>query len=70
MLVASGAMDPCGNFGKGVKRCFSYMQDCGMTHISLKLYPGARHEILNETNRDEVYADMLALVRKPIGITS
>ncbi|MBS5644507.1 MAG: lysophospholipase [Clostridiales bacterium] len=60
VLVASGAMDPCGNFGKGVKKVFSYMQDCGMTHISLKLYPGARHEILNETNRDEVYADMLA----------
>ena len=28
--------------------------------INIKLYPGARHEILNETNRAEVYADILA----------
>lgn len=44
----------------------------GMTHLqgsrtSAKTYPGARHEILNETNRDEVVQDMLAFVEGVLG---
>ena len=36
------------------------LKDAGVKDVFLKLYPGARHEILNETNRAEVYADILA----------
>ena len=32
----------------------------GLKDLTAKLYPGARHEILNETNRDEVHRDLLA----------
>ena len=40
--------------------CRSALQDAGVEDVSIRLYPGARHEILNETNRAEVYADILA----------
>ena len=35
--------------------------------MTVKLYEGARHEILNETNRDEVYRDILATVDRMVG---
>ena len=39
---------------------YRMLQDAGVEDVSIRLYPGARHEILNETNRAEVYADILA----------
>jgi len=59
VLMISGEMDPCGDYGRGVKTVFSHMQKRGMTDIALRLYPGARHEVLNEINKDEVYQDVL-----------
>ena len=38
-------------------------RNAGMTDVSVTLYPGARHEILNETNRGEVTADIIAWLR-------
>jgi len=35
-----------------------------MKDLSMKLYPGARHEVMNETNRDEVAADLLSWLEK------
>ena len=35
-------------------------RDAGLTEVTFGLYAGARHEILNETNRDEVTADVVA----------
>ena len=36
------------------------LRGVGVHDVTLTLYPGARHEILHETNRDEVVADILA----------
>ncbi len=36
------------------------LTDAGVRDVTLKVYPGARHEVFNETNRDEVEADLLA----------
>ncbi|HET7792976.1 MAG TPA: alpha/beta hydrolase [Rhizobacter sp.] len=44
-------------------------RDAGLTDISVRLYPGARHEVLNETNRDEVVADFVAWVERVLGQT-
>lgn len=55
----AGDADPVGNMGKGVKKVFGLFEKAGCRDLALKLYPGARHEILNETNKEEVYADML-----------
>lgn len=60
----SGDADPVGGMGEGVKKVFALFQKAGCCDLSLKLYPGARHEILNEINRQEVYEDMLAWLEK------
>lgn len=58
--LVAGRMDPVGNYGKGVEEVHQMLKDAGVSDLTLTLYPGARHEILNETNRDEVYKDILA----------
>lgn len=54
----AGDKDPVGNSGKGVEKVVGFFQRAGVKDITLKLYPGGRHEMLNETNKDEVYADI------------
>lgn len=56
----SGNMDPVGECGKGVQKAYSNFLEAGMKDVSIKLYPGGRHEMLNEINKDEVYTDILA----------
>ena len=57
ILLVSGADDPVGEMGKGVRRAEEGLEKAGL-HPEMKLYEGGRHEILNETNRQEVYADI------------
>lgn len=59
IYLFSGDQDPVGGNGAGVRRVYGYFKDHGTRDLELKLYPGARHETLNETNRMEVYADVL-----------
>lgn len=60
ILMIPGENDPAGDMGKGVKRaCISY-QKAGVKDISLTLYPGLRHEILNEYQAPQVMSDILA----------
>lgn len=59
VLFISGEMDPVGDCGKGVKRAYEGFRKAGVRDVSLKLYPELRHEILNETCRETVYADIL-----------
>lgn len=54
----SGADDPVGELGKGVIRAYEAFLRAGMKDVSLKLYPNLRHEILLETDRDEVMSDV------------
>jgi len=56
----SGALDPTGDSGDAVRRVYGFFKKAGCTDVSLKLYPEGRHEMLNEINREEVYADTLA----------
>ena len=42
-------------------------REAGLTRMEVKVYEGGRHEMLNETNRDEVVADLLAWLRKTVG---
>ncbi len=58
VLLISGADDPVGQYGKGVRRVGQRLMDAGVDDVSIKLYPNARHEVLNEINRDEVMADI------------
>ena len=58
----AGGEDPVGNYGAGVRKAAQMFVRSGMKHVSVKLYPGCRHEILNELNKDEVYADVAAWI--------
>lgn len=58
VFFISGEDDPVGSMGKGVLREARRFQKIGMKSVDCKLYPNARHEILNEKNRQEVYADI------------
>ena len=59
ILFISGDADPVGGWGKGVRTVFERMQALGIRDITLKMYPGARHEVLNELNKEEVWNDVL-----------
>lgn len=59
LLVTSGEQDPVGDLGEGVKKVDAMLRETGHTDVTLKLWPDCRHEILNELNRDEVYACIL-----------
>lgn len=59
MFLVSGKEDPVGSLGKGVEKAFKLYKDVGIKNVSIKLYPGDRHEILNELNRDEVEEDII-----------
>ena len=54
----AGAEDPVGAYGDGVRKAAQMFIRSGMKHVSLKLYPGCRHEIHNELNKDEIYKDI------------
>jgi len=60
MFLLSGDMDPVGSYGKGVMEVHDRLLDAGVDEVKIKLYPDGRHEMLNELNRQEVYADILA----------
>ena len=55
LLIISGEMDPVGDLGKGVQKVYQLYTSAGIADVTLKLIPGARHELLNETNRKEIY---------------
>ena len=56
ILFISGSRDPVGHNGKGVKKVYETYASMGYkNNISMKLVPNARHEVLNEINKEEVY---------------
>lgn len=59
ILILSGDKDPVGKNGKGVSQVFQSLKNIGIKDIQLSLYPDGRHEMLNETNRHEVYRDLI-----------
>ena len=57
-------LDPVGENLVGTRRLVERYNALGLTRIETHYYPGARHEVLNETNRDEVQRDVLAWLAK------
>lgn len=60
VLIVSGGDDPVGNFGKGPQQLYEIYRKCGLTDVQIRIYPGDRHEILNELDHETVDADILA----------
>ena len=59
ILLISGAEDPVGDYGAGVRTVVQKLKDTGHTRVTEQIYPECRHEVLNELNRDQVMADVL-----------
>jgi len=66
VILLSGDMDPVGGFGEGTRQVFKQLQMAKIEDLSLKLYPGLRHEILNEPGNEQIYKDILEWIQKHI----
>lgn len=64
LLFISGEDDPIGNFGKGVRQTVANLKTDGFENVTMQLFPQKRHEILNEANKQEVYATVLQWLDK------
>lgn len=59
VLIVSGTEDPVGSYGKGPTEISEKLQQRGLSDVTLKLYEGARHEILNDFCRKKTYKDII-----------
>lgn len=66
VLFISGQDDPVGGFGKDVEKVFHSFEALGMENVQMKLYPGDRHEIINEADKDQVYGDIYRFILQRI----
>ncbi|MBQ7105310.1 MAG: alpha/beta fold hydrolase [Bacilli bacterium] len=58
ILFLSGSDDPVGDYGKGVDKAYKDFKKAGIKNLSIKMYPGLRHDILNEKSKNEIYEDV------------
>ncbi len=58
MLIVSGDKDPVGDDGKGVQMVYERYHKAGVKDLAMELYENARHELLHETNRLDVFEDL------------
>ena len=58
VLFVSGDQDPVGNFGQGVKAACEKFKNAGLTDVTLRLFEGDRHEVLNELDKEKVFAEL------------
>ena len=63
ILLISGEEDPVGSYGKGVRTVEQKLKETGHTHVTLLLYPECRHEVLNETNKQQVMEELLDWIK-------
>ena len=59
IYLFSGALDPVGKAGVGITALQAILHKSGVRTVDMHLYPEARHVTLNETNREDVYQDLL-----------
>ncbi|MEH0108882.1 lysophospholipase [Tersicoccus sp. MR15.9] len=64
VLFASGEKDPLSGDGALIELVAQRYRDAGVTDVSVTVYPGARHEIVNEINREEVTDDVVAWLNR------
>jgi lysophospholipase len=64
IYMFAGDMDPVGDYGTGPKLVYEKLKKFGAEDITLKMYEEGRHEMLNETNKDEVYQDLMNWLEK------
>ncbi len=66
ILIVSGTDDPLAQGGAAIQALADRYRTAGLSDVEVALYPGARHEVLNETNRDEVTADVITFLDRTL----
>jgi alpha-beta hydrolase superfamily lysophospholipase len=66
VLMITGEMDPASGMGANARELERRLREAGLD-VTAHYYPEARHEVLNETNRDEVTADVVAWLDEVVG---
>jgi alpha-beta hydrolase superfamily lysophospholipase len=64
--IIFGTSDPVGEQGKGVARLLKILAQAGLSAVSSQPYDGARHELVNEVNREQVTKDLIAWICRVI----
>ncbi len=67
ILFIAGAEDPCIISEKDFQKAVNFLRERGYKNVESKLYPGMRHEILNEVGKMQVWQDVVAQTRKVEG---
>jgi alpha-beta hydrolase superfamily lysophospholipase len=67
VYIISGACDPVGDHTRGVRLLLDAYRGAGLTNVAHHFYPGARHELFNEINRDEVTSDLIGWLKEIMG---
>lgn len=65
-LLMAGTEDPVGQYGKGVEEVYRKMIKAGCTNVTLQLYEGDRHVLIQEDDKEEVLENLLMWIRKQI----
>jgi alpha-beta hydrolase superfamily lysophospholipase len=67
ILIAVGDQDPVGGGGALVDQLATHYRGAGLTDVTVRVFTGGRHEILNETNRTQVRSEIAAWITRVIG---
>lgn len=62
IFILGGSKDPVSNNGKGLNDLNKQYQKLNIKDVNIKVYENGRHEMFNELNRQEVYADTLSFL--------
>lgn len=63
ILLIAGTEDPVGNYGKGVTEVYKKLKASGNENLTLKLYENCRHEIHNDSCRNQVFEDIIEFIK-------
>ena len=66
ILLIVGEEDPLGGKPSNLKLAESYIERAGQTDVTVGVYPEARHEIFNETNKEQVIDDMISWISERV----
>ena len=66
VLIISGDADPVGDYGKGINKIYKLYKKAGLEDVTLRLIPGGRHEILNESDKKETSEYIGSWLKKQI----
>lgn len=70
ILIVQGSLDPVGGNLETANALLTRFAELGMTRVEHRFYAEARHELLNETNREEVEQDILDWLERQLRATA